>query len=122
MPPDAEHARVSEQYADLTRRLREAVLGAGRGAATDPALRQAVEARSASFAGRSGPRADVPTALAPFVDKVAQRAYEVTDGDVRALREAGYSEQAIFEITASAALGAGFARLERGLAALRGKV
>jgi alkylhydroperoxidase family enzyme len=121
MPPEV-GAQPSGRYAELTERLREAVLGATRGAATDQSLRQAVEARSASFGGRGGPRADVPAALAPFVDKVAQHAFEVTDGDVRALGEAGYSEQAIFEITASAALGAGFSRLERGLAALRGQV
>lgn len=114
MPP--EHGR----YTALTDRLRAAVLGAGRRSATDAALRQAVEARAASFGGRAGPLPDVPAALAPFVDRVAQRAYDVTDGDVQALRRAGYAEQAIFEITASAALGAGLARLERGLAALRG--
>jgi hypothetical protein len=36
------------------------------------------------------------------------------------LRRAGYSEDAIFEITVSAALGAGMIRLERGLAAMKG--
>ncbi len=122
MPPDAEHAPATERYADLTRRLRQAVLGTGRSAATDPALRQAVEARAASWGSRPGPRADVPAALAPFVDQIARQAYKVTDDDVRALRQAGYSEQAIFEITASAALGAGLSRLERGLAALQGTV
>ncbi len=113
---------MSGRYQDVVRRLREAVLGTTPGAATDPSLRQGVEARSASFGGRNGPRTAVPAALAPFVDRIAQRAYEITDDDVRALRQAGYSEQAIFEITASAALGAGLSRLERGLAALRGEV
>jgi alkylhydroperoxidase family enzyme len=50
---------------------------------------------------------------------VAKHAYKVTDADVEALRHAGYSEDAIFEITLSAALGAGLARLERGIEALR---
>lgn len=113
---------MSERYADLTRRVREAVLGPGRGTATDPSLRQAVEARAASLGSRPGPGADVPGELAPFVDQIARQAYNVTDDDVRALRRAGYSEQAIFEITASAALGAGLSRLERGLAALQGTV
>jgi alkylhydroperoxidase/carboxymuconolactone decarboxylase family protein YurZ len=40
---------------------------------------------------------------------------------VAALRAAGYSEDAIFEIVASVAVGAGLGRLERGLAALRGE-
>lgn len=114
MPPDA------GRYAHLVRALRDAVLGPGRGAATDPSLRQAVEARTGSFGGRPGPRADVPAELATLVDRIARHAYEVTDADVQALKQAGYSEQAIFEITASAALGAGLSRLERGLAALRG--
>ena len=52
------------------------------------------------------------------VEKVARHAYLVTYADVAALRDGGYSEDAIFEITLSAALGAGMARLERGFAAL----
>lgn len=114
MPPEA------NRHAEFTRRLADAVLGPTRGAATEPSLRQAVEARAASFGSRSGPRVEVPQALTTFVDRIAQHAWRVTDDDVRALQLAGYSEQAIFEITASAAVGAGLARLERGLAALRG--
>ena len=114
MPPD------ENRYAVFTRALAKAVLGPTRGAATDPALRQAVEARSASFGSRPGLRAEVPGELATIVDRIAQHAADVTDDDVRVLRQAGYSEQAIFEIAASAAVGAGLARLERGLAALGG--
>lgn len=114
MPPDA------NRYAAFTRGLVDAVLGPARGAATEPSLRQAVEARAASFGSRPGPRVEVPQALTAFVDRIAQHAWRVTDDDVLALRQAGYSEQAIFEITASAAVGAGLARLERGLAALHG--
>jgi hypothetical protein len=54
------------------------------------------------------------------VKKVAKYAYDVTDKDVTALREAGYSDDQIFEATVSAALGAGLVRLEWGLSALRG--
>lgn len=114
MPPDA------DRYSDFSRGLRDAVLGPARGAATDPALRQAVEARAASFGGRPGSRPEVPAALTALVDRIALHAYEVSDEDIAALKRAGYSEQAIFEITASAALGAGLSRLECGLAALRG--
>ena len=42
MPPEA------NRYAEFTRRLEDAVLGPTRGAATDPSLRMAVEARAAS--------------------------------------------------------------------------
>jgi alkylhydroperoxidase family enzyme len=106
-----------ERYGHLRRATRAAVLeGAG---VTDHALRQAVEQRAATLSGRAG-SADVPPELAGFVDKVARNAYRVTGADVEALRSAGYSQEAIFEITVSAALGAASARLERGLAALRG--
>ena len=89
---------------------------------TDPALRRAVEARSAELGGRPGPATgEIPEALRGYVDKVARHAYKVTDRDVEELKAAGYSEDAIFEITLSAALGAGVSRLERGLAALRGE-
>ena len=90
---------------------------------TDPALREAIEARSATLGGRtagSETPGEIPEALRAFVDKVARHAYKVTERDVDELKRAGYSEDAIFEITLSAALGAGMSRLERGLAALRG--
>ena len=91
---------------------------------TDPVLRRTVEARSAALGGRPDggtPPQEVPEALRTYVDKVARHAYKVTDGDLDDLKRAGYSEDAIFEITLSAALGASMSRLERGLAALRGE-
>jgi hypothetical protein len=66
-------------------------------------------------------RGAVPPPLASYVDKVALHAYTVTDADVAALVQAGHSEDAIFEITVTAAVGAALARLDRGLAALRGE-
>ena len=45
-------------------------------------------------------------------------AYRVTDADIQSLKDAGYSEDEIFEHTVSAAVAAGFTRLEAGLAAL----
>lgn len=107
------------RYLDLVERLKESVL-TGRGA-TDPALRRAVEARTAELSGRPGaPAGGVPPDLKEHVDKIALHAYTITDEDVAALKAAGYSEDAIFEISIAAALGAGVARLERGLSALRG--
>jgi len=52
------------------------------------------------------------------VEKVAAHAWRVTDEDVEALTRAGHSEDAIFEVTAAAALGAAIMRLERGLIVL----
>lgn len=58
--------------------------------------------------------------MAAYLAKVAERAYTVTDDDVARLRRAGYTEDQIFEATVAAAVGAGLARLERGMAALEG--
>ena len=58
-------------------------------------------------------------ALGPYVNKVVERAYTVTDEDITGLREAGYTEDQIFEATVSAALGAGLVRLNSGIGALR---
>lgn len=111
---------MSERYADLVGHLRAAVLG--RPGVTDASVREAVAARAEKAGGWVTPSvgAEVPPALVDFVDKVAQRAFTVSQEDVDGLRRAGYSEDAIFEITASASLGAALGRLERGLAALRG--
>jgi hypothetical protein len=61
---------------------------------------------------------ELPAELRSYVDKVAQHAYRVTDEDIEALKRAGHSEDAIFELTAAAALGAAILRLERGLIVL----
>jgi alkylhydroperoxidase family enzyme len=63
---------------------------------------------------------ELPAELRVYVDTVARHAYRVTDADVEALKRAGHSEDAIFEVTAAAALGAAIMRLERGLIALHG--
>src|SRR4029077_17796490 len=107
------------RYVDLAERLREAVLkGTGETAA---GLRQAAAARSAQLGGQpAAAGGEIPAGLREFVDATALHAYRITDKDVQALRRAGYSEDAIFEIAISAAVGGGLARLERGLAALEG--
>jgi alkylhydroperoxidase family enzyme len=90
---------------------------------SDPELRRAVEQRAAAHAGRlpeDGPR--LPQELKNYVDKVARHAFKVTDADIETLRAAGYSEDAIFELTLCAALGAGSARLDRAIAAMKGGV
>ena len=76
-------------------------------------LRRAV----AAFAGGDEAQ-DLPDDLRPYVEKVTRNAYKVTDGDVDRLREAGYSEDAIFELTLAAALGAARSRLDAGLRAM----
>jgi alkylhydroperoxidase family enzyme len=63
------------------------------------------------------PDRHVPADFLPYVEKVRQHAYRVTDADVAALK-AGFTEDEIFEQTVSAAVAAGLARLEAGLRAL----
>jgi hypothetical protein len=106
------------RHMELVERLRQSVLE-GRGK-TDPALRQAVAARTGELGGGSPAVGKLPENLRKHVDMIGLHAYRITDEDVDALRQAGYSDDEIFEVCVSAALGAGLARLERGLAALRG--
>ena len=108
--------RASGPYAALTQRLVDAVVATP--GETSSELRRAAVARAAK---PGGPGNGLPAPLADYVDKVALHAYQVTDGDLAALQRAGTSEDAVFEITVSAALGAALARLKRGLAALRGE-
>ncbi|HJT59192.1 MAG TPA: hypothetical protein VJ761_21980 [Ktedonobacteraceae bacterium] len=60
----------------------------------------------------------VPEVMRTYVQKIVTSAYKVTDEDVQQLLRAGYSEDQIFELTVSAALGAGLTRLKRGLESL----
>jgi rRNA maturation endonuclease Nob1 len=108
------------RYANLAERLRDSVL-AGKGE-TRPELRRAVAARAAELAGQpeAEPAKEVPENLREYVDAISLHAHRITDADIEALRRAGYSEDEIFEISISVALGAGVYRLQRGLAALRG--
>jgi len=85
-----------------------------------PMLRQAVEAYAARLWGAATVAPEIPANLVDYVRKVALYAYKTTDEDIRRLEETGYSEDAIFEITLCASMGAGLARLERGLIALKG--
>lgn len=87
---------------------------------TPAELRRAVESRTARMA--CGERAELPVAdpWAAFVDRIAEHADEVTDADIHALTVSGCSEEAIFEVTIAAALGAARARLEKSSAVLEG--
>ena len=102
------------RYAAYTTRLVDGVLT--QPGHTPPELRRAVLEQAAGSGGRN-----LPPALAQYVNTVARHAYKVTDEDVGRLQQAGHSDDALFEVTVSAALGAALGRLERGLAALRGE-
>jgi alkylhydroperoxidase family enzyme len=104
------------RHAEALERVRRAILETP--GDLDPALRQAATAYAAELAVGGQP-SGLPDELVPYVEKVARHAYKVVDADIDRLREAGYSEDAIFELTLATALGAAQARLDRGLAALK---
>ena len=64
------------------------------------------------------PDRQAPPDFAPYLDKVWRNAYKVTDEDIQALKDAGYSQDVIFEQTVSVAVAAGLERLEAGLKVL----
>ncbi len=119
------------RYAALIERLVESVLATS--GHTTSKLRHAVFARAfgphplttlplaSSLSGteRETGGEDIAPDLAGYVDNVALHAYKVTDEDLVALKRAGNSDDLLFEVTVSAALGAAVGRLERGLSALR---
>jgi alkylhydroperoxidase family enzyme len=87
---------------DEARRLVDAVL--------DGDAATSAQARHAAFAGQ----ADDP-AVGRYLDLVCRHAYRVTDEDIEGLRSAGLDDDAIFELTVAAAVGAAVERLRAGL-------
>ena len=83
-------------------------------------LRRAIEAHAARLSGGEREPQQLPADLLDFVEKVVLSPHQVTERDFERLVEAGYSEDAIFEVTLCASVGAGLARMERGLLALQG--
>jgi alkylhydroperoxidase family enzyme len=81
---------------------------------TGTSLRQAVFDR-----GRMG-TGEVPENLKALVEKIADRPWSVSDEDFTRLREAGYSEDQVYELVLAAAAGAGMRRFVAGLRAIEG--
>ena len=88
---------------------------------SSPDLRQRIEQYAHSLSASRQAQAAIPPELETYIEKVTLHAYKVTDEDIAKLKALGYSEDELFEITISAALGAGRSRLEFGLAALESK-
>ena len=61
---------------------------------------------------------DPAARLAPYLEKVRLGAYTVTDADVEGLKQAGFSEDEIFEATVTVAIGEGLRRLDAALEAI----
>ena len=108
---------MKEVYPPKVRKAVEALLT--KPGVCAPALRASVEAYAAGLSGAVRQKRELPENLVDYVRKVALCAHATTDEDIARLKEAGYSEDAIFEITLSAAIGAGLARMERGLMLLK---
>jgi hypothetical protein len=66
----------------------------------------------------SRPDRPVPERMGAYAQKVRTEAYRITDDDLTALQEAGFSEDEIFEQTVSLAVAAGLERFRAGTAAL----
>jgi hypothetical protein len=102
-----------EDRVELIRAVKPAVLGdAG-------IVERSVRHAAFQIGAREAPADPVAEPLASFLAKVDRNAYRVVDADIDALRQAGYSDDAILETTLAVAVGAGLYRLERGVAALR---
>ena len=67
----------------------------------------------------SRPERAAPAEMQPYLDKVRLHAYKVTDRDLDELKDAGFTEEEIFEHTVSAATAAGLERLDTALETLR---
>lgn len=58
---------------------------------------------------------EAPADMTPYLEKVRNGAYAITDEDVDALKNAGFSEDEIFEQTVVTAIGEGLRRLDAAL-------
>jgi hypothetical protein len=90
------------------------------------ALVRAIEQRILTGPGKAPPDlrakafqdSDLPGPLAPLLDRVAKRSFQVTDGDVAAALAAGFTQDQIFELVLCAAVGESSRLYQAGLAAL----
>jgi alkylhydroperoxidase family enzyme len=60
-----------------------------------------------------------PAEMTAYLEKVRDRAYAVVDGDIEALKDAGFSEDEIFEQTVAVAIAEGLRRLDRAAEVIR---
>jgi len=96
-----EHSRHTEKLAALHRAVFESE------GSSDPA------ARAAAATG-----IDPPPQLASYLAAVRDASYRITDAQVTALLDAGWTEEQLFEVTVAAALGRAQRSLDAGMRAL----
>ena len=81
--------------------------------ATDPALRRAVEAFVCGKWGVNRKQSgELPHILEDYLEKLALHAHKIIDEDLDKIREAGYLDDQIYEITLVGAVGAALVGLE----------
>jgi hypothetical protein len=103
-----------DRHAATVNALRRAVFES-RGS-TEPAVRDAAGSGASISGGQ------LPEPLGSYAAKVRDQSYRITDTDFAGLTTAGQSDDAIFEITIAAAVGAALQRLDAGMRAVRGSV
>jgi hypothetical protein len=101
---DSAAREPSDRHAAAVDALRRAVFESP--GSSEPAVRAA--------AGSGG---ELPEPLGSYAAKVRDQSYRITDSDFVALTAAGLSDDAIFEITIAAAVGAALQRLDAGMRA-----
>jgi hypothetical protein len=62
----------------------------------------------------------LPPPLGPYLEKVREAAWSISDTDIAGLQAAGYSEDAILELTVAAAAGAAGSRYDAAIRAMDG--
>lgn len=107
-------------YEDKHAALREAALSV-RGDTSRDLREQVYEAVEARTRGEDaqGRRGEAPPPLVAFLDRLGGRAAELGDPDIQALRDAGFSDDALFELTITGSVAAGLTRYALAMQALK---
>ena len=85
------------------------------------ALRKTVADYARITGGGSGDAPELPDNVAAYVEKMTHTPYKMVMRDIETLKQHGFTEDQIFELTLAAALGAGQGRFERTLALIEEK-
>ena len=85
------------------------------------ALRKAVADYARIAGGGSGDSPELPGDVATYVEKMTHTPYKMVMRDIESLKQQGFTEDQIFELTLAAALGAGQGRFEKTLALIEEK-
>lgn len=82
---------------------------------TSPDLRESIRQKLQSEVDTGDSEPFSPQVLNDYLEKITHNSYKIVDEDIEKLKEEGFSEPEIFELTLAASWAAGVARYERGL-------